>query len=70
MCCVMYHPSSTSTHPFPPLFVKIAPDLTDDDKRDIADVVMDVGMDGMIISNTTITRPASLTSSSKGEVGE
>ena len=41
----------------PPLLVKIAPDLTEADKSDIAAVSMKLGIDGLIISNTTITRP-------------
>lgn len=41
----------------PPLLVKIAPDLTDADKKDIAAVVAAHKVDGLIISNTTITRP-------------
>jgi dihydroorotate dehydrogenase len=40
--------------------VKIAPDLNDQEVMDIAAVIQEVGMDGIIISNTTITRPSSL----------
>ena len=40
-----------------PVFLKIAPDLTDRDKADIAASVGAAGIDGLIISNTTITRP-------------
>ncbi|XP_060872757.1 dihydroorotate dehydrogenase (quinone), mitochondrial [Metopolophium dirhodum] len=41
-----------------PLLLKIAPDLTDQDKKDIADVVNDkkCKVDGLIISNTTVKR--------------
>jgi len=53
----------------PPLLLKIAPDLTDEDKADIAHVSMAVGIDGLIVSNTTIERPDSLTSVHKGEAG-
>ena len=45
-----------------PLLVKIAPDLTADDKADIAEVVLDTGIDGLVVSNTTISRPPTLTS--------
>jgi len=55
--------------PAPPLLVKIAPDLTEDDKHDIADVCLNVGLDGMIISNTTIARPPELRSPEQIEVG-
>lgn len=37
--------------------MQIAPDLTDGDKRDIAVVALRTGIDGLIISNTTISRP-------------
>ncbi|WP_407652127.1 quinone-dependent dihydroorotate dehydrogenase [Dongia rigui] len=41
----------------PPLLLKIAPDLTEDDQRDIAEVALAEKLDGLIISNTTIARP-------------
>ena len=53
----------------PPLLLKIAPDLTDEDKADIAHVAMDIGIDGLIVSNTTIARPDSLKSPHRGEGG-
>jgi dihydroorotate dehydrogenase len=43
-----------------PLLVKIAPDCSDDELEDIAAVVKNVGVDGIIIGNTTISRPESL----------
>jgi dihydroorotate dehydrogenase len=52
----------------PPLFVKVAPDLTDEDIRDIAEVALAGGIDGLIVSNTTIARPA-LRSRHAGEAG-
>jgi dihydroorotate dehydrogenase len=53
----------------PPLLVKIAPDLTEEDKRDIAAVAEEAGIDGLIVSNTTIARPATLKSPHRGEAG-
>ncbi|MBK8159896.1 MAG: quinone-dependent dihydroorotate dehydrogenase [Rhodospirillaceae bacterium] len=53
----------------PPLLLKIAPDLTDDDQRDIAAVAQDSGLDGLIISNTTIARPPLLATRHAGETG-
>ncbi len=53
----------------PPLFVKIAPDLTGDDITDIAEVASSSGIDGLIVSNTTIARPDSLRGSSRTETG-
>ena len=41
----------------PPLLVKIAPDLTDDDKADIAAVAAATKVDGLVVSNTTVARP-------------
>jgi dihydroorotate dehydrogenase len=46
----------------PPLLVKIAPDVTDEELQDIASIVKTVGIDGVIISNTTISRPDTLKS--------
>jgi dihydroorotate dehydrogenase len=39
-----------------PLLVKIAPDLADDDVRDVADLARDRGLDGIVATNTTISR--------------
>ncbi|WP_020398525.1 quinone-dependent dihydroorotate dehydrogenase [Kordiimonas gwangyangensis] len=52
-----------------PILVKIAPDLLDADIRDIADIALSSGIDGLIVSNTTIARPDSLVSKDKGEAG-
>lgn len=40
-----------------PLLVKLAPDLTDQDLADIAEVVIETGIDGAMIGNTTVKRP-------------
>ncbi|MEO5337266.1 MAG: quinone-dependent dihydroorotate dehydrogenase [Magnetospirillum sp. WYHS-4] len=53
----------------PPLLLKIAPDLTDEDREDIAQVVLDVGIDGLIATNTTIDRPPGLRDARRGEMG-
>ena len=53
----------------PPLLLKIAPDLTDEDKQVIAEVALASGLDGLIVGNTTITRPATLRSGHRAEVG-
>eukprot|EP00871_Galdieria_phlegrea_P005185 jgi/Galph1/5668/GphlegSOOS_G4402.1 len=44
----------------PPILVKISPDLNEKELKDIVDVCMDVKVDGIIISNTTIQRPSNL----------
>ena len=51
-----------------PLLVKIAPDLSPEECREIAEVVLARGVDGLIISNTTTARPA-LQSDHRGETG-
>ncbi|MDQ4053690.1 MAG: quinone-dependent dihydroorotate dehydrogenase [Actinomycetota bacterium] len=39
-----------------PLLVKIAPDLADDDVLDVADLALDLGLAGIVATNTTIGR--------------
>jgi dihydroorotate dehydrogenase len=39
-----------------PLLVKIAPDLADPDIDAVADLAMDLGLDGIIATNTTVSR--------------
>lgn len=51
-----------------PLVVKIAPDLDDTAKGDIAAVALAAGIDGMIIGNTTLSRDG-LTSDDRDEAG-
>jgi dihydroorotate dehydrogenase len=55
--------------PAPPLLVKIAPDLTAEDKADIAAVSLALGVSGLIATNTTIARPAELRGAARGEAG-
>lgn len=52
----------------PPIVVKIAPDLTDEELADIADIALELHVDGLIVSNTTISREG-LRSSHKDEKG-
>jgi dihydroorotate dehydrogenase len=51
-----------------PLLLKIAPDLDQHAQDDIADVVRRSGIEGLIVSNTTVARPA-LKSPHAGESG-
>ncbi|XP_008291307.1 dihydroorotate dehydrogenase (quinone), mitochondrial isoform X2 [Stegastes partitus] len=53
----------------PPVLVKIAPDLSTQDKQDIADVVNELGVDGLMVSNTTVSRPERLQDPQKCEGG-
>ncbi|HEU4489250.1 MAG TPA: quinone-dependent dihydroorotate dehydrogenase [Jiangellales bacterium] len=39
-----------------PLLVKIAPDLTDEDVLAVADLALDLGLDGIVATNTTTSR--------------
>ncbi|HIP78187.1 MAG TPA: quinone-dependent dihydroorotate dehydrogenase, partial [Kiloniellaceae bacterium] len=55
--------------PAPPLLLKIAPDLTEEDKQDIAAVCLAAGVAGIIATNTTIERPDSLRGAAKAEGG-
>ena len=45
----------------PPLIVKIAPDLDDAERADIAAVIMDSDVDGLTVANTTVKRPDDMT---------
>jgi dihydroorotate dehydrogenase len=38
------------------IFLKVAPDLTDEDKADIVDAATGAGIDALIVSNTTVGR--------------
>lgn len=58
-----------STLPRPiPIFLKIAPDLHDDDLADIAEVAMAAGLAGIIATNTTLSRDG-LKSQHRGQTG-
>ena len=52
-----------------PIFFKIAPDMNEEQIRDIALMSLANNIDGLVISNSTIDRPMSLKSSFKNEVG-
>ncbi|XP_028595701.2 dihydroorotate dehydrogenase (quinone), mitochondrial isoform X4 [Podarcis muralis] len=53
----------------PAVLVKIAPDLTAQDKQDIASVVSELGVDGLVVTNTTVSRPSTLRAALRGEAG-
>ena len=52
-----------------PVFLKVAPDLTDREVRDIVAVAAAHGLNGIIVSNTTVTRPDDLRSGRRSEAG-
>jgi dihydroorotate dehydrogenase len=45
-----------ATRAKPPLLVKLAPDLADDDLLDVVGVILANGVDGIVVSNTTLSR--------------
>lgn len=52
-----------------PIFLKVAPDLTLEEQEKIAEIVLSSNIDGIVISNTTITRDKNLLSSDANEIG-
>lgn len=57
-----------------PIFLKVAPDLgaksvEDGAVEDIVETAVAFGLDGLIVSNTTVSRPHSLTGDHRGETG-
>jgi dihydroorotate dehydrogenase len=55
--------------PKAPLFLKVAPDLEGSEIRAIARSVIAYALDGLVVSNTTLARPATLGSRYKDEAG-
>ncbi len=60
--------ASVSRDP-PPLLLKIAPDLTQEERADIAQVALASGIDGLIVANATVARPPTLRSRHAPEPG-
>ena len=60
------HPGKT---PIPPLFVKIAPDPVADDLETTVVEALEAGADGIVATNTTVSRPPSLRSRRAVEAG-
>ena len=52
-----------------PVFLKVAPYLEDAEIEAIADAVASVGFEGIIVGNTTLSRPSALASRWRGETG-
>lgn len=52
-----------------PILVKIAPDLTEEEEKDIASVLLESKVQGAIVSNTTLTRTADLPKKIAAEAG-
>jgi dihydroorotate dehydrogenase len=52
-----------------PVFLKVAPDLEDAEIGAIAETAITHGLDAIIVGNTTLSRPAGLSSRHRGEAG-
>jgi dihydroorotate dehydrogenase len=59
----------TASHGARPLFLKVAPDLDETAVSDIAELALANQLDALIVSNTTLQRPAHLTSDNREEAG-
>ena len=57
LAAVLAETSATST----PVLVKIAPDVSDSDVDDIADLAVELGLAGIVATNTTVSRDGLLT---------
>ena len=55
--------------PATPLFLKVAPDLEDDEIEAITETAVAFALDGLIVGNTTLSRPDTLRSAALGEAG-
>jgi dihydroorotate dehydrogenase len=52
-----------------PLLIKLAPDLEDAECEDIAGILLECGVDGLVLTNTTTDRPESLPKAFRDEAG-
>ncbi|HBH26825.1 MAG TPA: quinone-dependent dihydroorotate dehydrogenase [Rhodospirillaceae bacterium] len=59
---------SCGAHP-PPLLVKLSPDIPEDKEANIARTIVEAGVDGLILTNTTLERPPGLPERFAGEKG-
>jgi dihydroorotate dehydrogenase len=57
------------THGHRPVFLKVAPDLIEDEVRAISEAVIAGPIDALIVSNTTVDRPNTLQGVHKSEAG-
>jgi dihydroorotate dehydrogenase len=55
--------------PDQPIFLKVAPDLADDEIEAIVETAAAHGLNGLIVGNTTLSRPDSLRGVARGEAG-
>jgi dihydroorotate dehydrogenase len=53
----------------PPVFLKLSPDLSEAEVREISSICLSSGIDALIISNTTVSRPNGIISPPGAELG-
>ncbi len=53
----------------PPLLVKFAPDLDEEKQEELAKVALESGIDGLVLTNTTLARPEFLPEDFRAETG-
>lgn len=58
-----------AAHQRPPILVKVAPDLSLDDLSAVVETCVSQGVQGLIVGNTTISRPAGLMSPYSSQTG-
>ena len=63
------HQARASAARRPPLLIKIAPDQTPEQLEDIAELSLTSGIDGIIIGNTTLSRPPTLPAAMAQQAG-
>jgi dihydroorotate dehydrogenase len=61
--------AEAATNDPPPRLLKIAPDLTPEERSDLAQAALACGVDGLIVANTTVARPDTLRSDNAHEPG-
>jgi len=66
---IMEERQKSCAQDMPPLLVKLAPDLTEEQQGEIAEAVLQAGIDGLILTNTTLDRPDTLAQPFGGERG-
>ncbi len=52
-----------------PLLLKLAPDLVTDERAAIAEIALDFAVDGLILGNSTLSRPPDLKGRHRGQAG-
>ena len=58
------HSPFTTHHSLKPILLKIAPDLTQEQIDDVIDLALEIKLDGLVVSNTTIDRTKLITDKS------